>query len=101
MIYASCQGHYAGEGGPLYPAGYWITASAPAASTASTGETSALPLFRDLCVYTVSPSVLSFPLHSQIRLIPLCSSVLPAISQWLSGPSWIRWLCTPHFLISL
>lgn len=70
MIYASCQGHHAGDGGTLYPAGYWITVSVPAASTR---ETSALPLFRDLCVYTISPSVLYCPLHYQIRPIPLCS----------------------------
>ena len=30
MIYASCQGCYFGDGGALYPVGYWITASVPA-----------------------------------------------------------------------
>lgn len=36
----------------------------------STREPCALPWFLDLCVYTVSPSVLCFPLSYQILLIP-------------------------------
>ena len=39
----------------------------------STREHCALPLVLDLCVYTISPSVLGFPLSYQILLIPIRS----------------------------
>lgn len=40
---------------------------------ASSREPGALPLLLDLCVYTISPSVLCFPVSCQILLIPIWS----------------------------